>query len=435
MIPLVKESAEYSTFVRDCCNKFQDSNYRRSNRINLVYRFDSKLYDDFEKSYVSGECGGRVIEIDGDIFERRLPLASVIRFLIKVLLHTVFRFCGYLQFKFNNTSQIRVGRKCYVDDIFKVFEVEADRSPLYLVHPFPIRVMRQVKFVIALKKRKIPFVFAGQVYVLKDVLKLLASRKVADMYSAETRSSILYAKKWAGAGIVRFELSDEFDIACLSLGRALNFFGIHTVNKAHGIGKYYPQVSFNEFFVMNSKMSDYYQNVSLNGRVMISLFNESNVGGSKYLEMSAGGKINLIWVSQVFEGSGDYLAACEAVFLKEYAFELRSKLDGVSMFVYRPHPNSLRCDAPDGWVVSSNNYDGDFNIYISFFSTVFIDPEFLGRKYLLEWEGINPSLAFDAGKFVLTRGTLVSTLMSAISAARQCDRIEFDASGNVAGSR
>ena len=402
MIPLIRESVEFAELLRERARIHVESRYKSSNRINLMYRFDDEIYREFESRFSSGlEFSSSDSYECSDVFKSKLSSKSILTFIAKVAVHSLFLLVGMLQIILCRSGLEKIARKCYVDDIDKVYQPNSESAVFYLVHPFPINMLRQIRFVGSLISRGDRFYFAGQRYIFRDILRVIRSRTVWDLYRAECRSSIRYIQMLKKLGVERLELSDEFDLSCLCLGRAARRYKIHTTNRAHGIGKYYPQICLDRFEVFNETMGDYYKPVFSGNEIGIA----PNLFGSKRLTdtltVNKPLRVNLVWISQLFDGHDSYLRDCEIEVIDTLTEKLSGNLFESFNLLYRPHPNRSDVETVPGWIVDRGRIPDGVNIIVSFFSTVHIDPDFIGFKYLLPWKSIQPQIAFgDDGPFL-----------------------------------
>lgn len=402
-IPLVIESKAFVENLKISCMLFDENKYLYKQRVNYSYRFSSEFIDEQLKLFQMDPS--KYLSVYGlqktdkflNVYEKKLTRAETFRILVKVLAHRLFRFIGSFQCWFGSIGSFSIYRKAYVDDIDLVYD-RGDSEVLMAIYPFPIKLSRQLKFISNLIKDKQAFRLDGYRYRLKFVLNLLYYRDVRSYEMLEKSAAYLKSLELADMCFQKIELSDEFDINCLPFTRFCRRAGLFVINKTHGIGKYFPMQCFDEFYVLDNKMTEYYELEKYSNFYKFDLITDQ-----QFPEVAEIKKVVILFLSQKFDDSVTIIGQAEDKILSILT-EL-NKSDGLKIY-YKPHPNhlsSMKFENQRIHVISSINdlnINEDFPILISLFSSTHIDPNFYGAKLLVETEMIKPNISFSNGQIV-----------------------------------
>ncbi|AOS44991.1 hypothetical protein Verru16b_02060 [Lacunisphaera limnophila] len=185
----------------------------------------------------------------------RLVDPGVVRtFAVKALVHWVFR-C------FRRKLRPGAMLRAWVEVSLKMYGQEMDRSaPDIRVYPFPISLMRQVRFLASLRGRRLTWSFEGVPYRLADFIRALRGRLTdRGLAQAEAFGYLAHADELVRAGITTLYTSDEFEVGAVVMHQRLGGSGVRSVNTAHGVGGYCPRIAYTEFRVISRSQAAFYQ--------------------------------------------------------------------------------------------------------------------------------------------------------------------------------
>lgn len=403
MIPLINESVIFVKHLREYCSQFKESKINQSRRINVSYKYDERikmfherLFNENLNYYLKNDFMCNLEKID--IFKKKLRLNEVVNFLIKLIIHKMYYYIGFIfmRFKKNKISF----RKSYADDIFLVYN-SVDNNTLLGVFPFPINIKRHFSFIIDLIKRDVNFTLFGFNYRFIDFFLVLFKRDVGSLYNAERIAAFRFASIMKRYGVRKVELSDEFDIASFDLSLYLRSFDIYTLNKTHGIGKYFPQQAFNEMYIASSSMEDYYE---FSKSCTLKKFHLTDCTSKNYYIKKVQKPV-VVLIGQRFDNGLELVDV--------YERELIDILNKTNLYniYYKPHPNLKNNNLPNNIKLYNDGLTkSSFVIFLSFFSTCQIDPNFKGLKLLIETSKIQPSFAFGDSDHIVNIDDIESYL-------------------------
>ncbi|MFM2056674.1 MAG: hypothetical protein RLY71_1059 [Pseudomonadota bacterium] len=410
-IPLLRESVAFARRLVQAAQVFGQPRYHFHRRANWSYRYsetfyarESALFQADANAYLHGHATDAP-QLD-DVYARRLRGKQVFTVVAKVLAHTLFAWLGSLCNRTLKRDGVGIYRKAYVDDIELVFD-QAQASVVRAVYPFPINVRRQWRYLRFLRRQGHRFKLAGNPYLLGDFWGFLCQRDVRSLMRMESRAQVRHAREVMALGVHTVQLSDEFDIGSLDFARALGHIGLHVVNSAHGVGKYFPVHAYREFHFLTEKQVQYYHAI----RACTYKLRLLNDRSGSVVATDRGG-VDLVWLSQTFSAAGDIVAENESLVLAHLHAELGG-MPGVNLF-FKPHPNSKMAEPPIGF-----NLLGDLakvngglgTVFASFFSTCQIDPAFKGCKVLVSGRWIHPGIAFDDAEPMFDMAGLVTFVL------------------------
>jgi len=413
---LYRESAAFVRRLERAVQAYDESAYHSARRINWSYRYatgfgetEGELYTRDPDRYLA------ILEEPTpgveDVFSLPVDRRGLIRILLKIAAHWLFAALGLVAARTRKRADLHIYRKCYADDIENVFD-PLEAGVLRHVFPFPLNLRRQWRYLALLKQTHKPFVLAGYPYAPADVIDFLRNRTVASLRKLEARAQIRLGRaikrqrKWTC-----IQLSDEFDICSLDFVRTLRRPDLRVINSAHGVGKYFPVHAYDEFRVLTRLQQEYYRATRPCHYVM-NKFLPSRPAAPAGETISTGMK--LVFVSQTFGPAGKYLAQCEDEVLDLLATSLGGRTD--LELLIKPHPNrsTFLERKPFSILRSLDNLGSPGKtIFVSFFSTSYLDPAFRGRHLLLRYGVIRPEICFDDAS-VVSIDQLVQTVRDAL---------------------
>lgn len=417
-IPLLRESVTYSRRLIRAAQSFAESRYHFHRRINWSYRYsnlfylyESNLFQALPDKYIQDDVSTEP-QLD-DVYVNQLSGKQIVNVVMKVAAHTLFALIGCLADRKIRRAQLNIYRKAYVDDIELVYDPEQP-SVVRAVYPFPINLKRQLRYLRFLQQKGYRYKLAGYPYGIQDFICFLRKRNVRTLMRMESRAQIRHAQEVAGLGVTKVQLSDEFDIGSLDFTRALARFGIVVVNSAHGVGKYFPVHGYHSFFTLTKRQFDYYLAVRRCNYCLRQLNNQNGIAFSTNHVLGQ----DLVVLSQSFGNVENIIHKNEILLLKRLQQDL-SGTPGLRLH-YKPHPNHPSPTIPQGFnlLENINTVNGlPSTIFVSFFSTCQIDPNFKGKKFLIRAPLIHPEISFDDTEEIIDVDTLISIIKVSDSAA------------------
>ena len=404
---MLRGARPYAQRLVDAARKFGDGPYRLYRRVNWSYRYDDEFYRaeaasflEAPDDYLRGAAARPAVL--SDIFSRKLSNRQLAVSLMKVLAHWLFRVLGLWVNPAIRRRKIAIYRKAYVDDIEIAFD-PAEPGVVRAVYPFPLGAPRQLRYLRQLLRKGHFFKLDGNAYSLPDLLRLLRRRDVASLIRLEARAQFRQAKAILGLGVHTVQLSDEFDLGSLEIARYLARHPVRVVNSAHGAGMYLPFHCYREFDVITERQKQFYFPIRPCTYRMRRL---SDLAGARQ-ERAAGGGVNVVILGQAAEGE-DFIAENETRLI-EIVSNGFSGRDGVRLF-YKPHPNRANPLPSPGLqllrdLATVNGQAG--TLFMSFFSTCQIDPNFKGTKILIGTDIIRPEIFFDDSETIVPIDRLV----------------------------
>lgn len=417
-VPLLKESRAYVRRLEKGVEAFREGKYHTARRTNWSYRFasafhatEAELFRKNPDAYldVPDQPEPRV----EDVYPQRLGSRRVLEILAKVGAHWTFGAIGRVTGLFRSTGKARTYRKCYVDEMENIFDPD-EAGVVRYVFPFPLSVKRQWRYLRYLVDRRYQFRLAGYPYGAGDLLNFLARRDVRSLKRLETRAQLRLGRAIrAEPNWSTIQLSDEFDICSLDFVRAVKRFGLHTVNSSHGVGKYFPVHAYDEFRILMHGQADYYRAIGPCRYVRQDL--RSSGQDADWVEGGSGHALQLVFVSQTSSRAGAYMERCEADVLQSLLDRFGGR-DDIELWI-KVHPNRSKPIKVQGFSIlpglSALRSSTD-TVFVSFFSTSHIDPAFKGRRYLLSYDLIKPSIAFDDDGSILDLNAFMSEVSNVL---------------------
>jgi hypothetical protein len=406
---MLRGSRQYASRLISQARRFGATRYWFYRRVNWSFRYSEEFYEreatcflQDPDRYLAGTIGQEPVL--ADVFAKKLSASRVRMIVLKVLAHWLFRYAGMVMNRRIRKQCISVYRKAYVDDIELCFDPK-EAGVVRAVHPFPLGVGRQLRYLRYLLRNHIFFKLDGSAYGLRDFLHFLTRRDVRSLLRLEARGQYRQARGIVRLGVNTIQLSDEYDPANLEFTRYLERYRVRIVNSAHGVGMYMPFHYYREFIAITHRQIEYYHALR-SCKYTLRQLNDSEKSVSR-APISQGQNLPeestaLVLLGQVAH-DWEFVAGSEA---KLIAF-LREKFAGrndIKLFV-KPHPNRIAGQVlPDFTTLYDlalvNGRPG--TIFMSFFSTCQIDPKFKGTKVLIKTDTIRPEIFFDDSEPILS---------------------------------
>jgi hypothetical protein len=262
---------------------------------------------------------------------------------------------------------------------------EEFRDSLVVVYPFDIKLKRQWRFLVSLRRRRICHMLGGYAYSPALLLRWLVTRDDRDRAKLELDASYRHAewilKRFKPA---RLLTTDEFEPASFVMHEALMAGGVEIENKAHGVGKYSPFVSYSRFHVMNHAQAKYYAH--FNPVLELRVMPRSSVNWSLQQVHT------LVLVDQLVTRDGSLLDVFQTRILKEL------KRIGPSLgyrIALKLHPNSKDSPELPGVLCEKGlPWQPGEALFLTAYSTAYLSFEGIGPTWLVEDAVINPRLVF-----------------------------------------
>ncbi len=250
-------------------------------------------------------------------------------FVLKLLSHLLFRLFRTKAF------QLSIVTRAWVEVTESLYP-DLHKSSHILIYPFPMNLMRQLRFMKRILLGKKAASLEGLPYSLKGLSLpfISAERRLREIVKLETSAYLRHADEIVGRGAKTLQTSDEFEVGSVALCSRLRERGIPSINTAHGVGNYGPFQSYSEFVVLNSAQSDFYR--ERNPEIVFRIRTETNSipAGTKTRNQHA----TIVFIHQNFRDLGltfeDRLQLKIIGKLKEAAL-----LFGIN-FVVKLHPNA-----------------------------------------------------------------------------------------------
>jgi hypothetical protein len=176
----------------------------------------------------------------------------------KMLANWAFAALGAMHRLFVRARRSQEVLRSWVDVSVELFPEQAAQATI-LVYPFGINPLRQLRYLRWLHRRKFGYTLAAYPYSATLLLRWLWSGSDLDLAQLEIDAAARHAA-WL---IRRFRptrvlTTDEFEPASFVLNEALMKAGVEVVNKAHGVGKYSPYVTYSQMWLFNEAQREFY---------------------------------------------------------------------------------------------------------------------------------------------------------------------------------
>lgn len=317
---------------------------------------------------------------------RRLAQVRYVgRVVAKVLAHWLFILAGLaLAARKSRVQPSRSVIRAWVDVTEELYPEEFFDA-LVIVYPFDISFRRQWRFLASLRARKIRYTLAGYPYSPMLLFRWIVTRDDRYRASLELEAAVKHGEYV----LRRFRptcvlTTDEFEAASFAMHERLIAADVKVENKAHGVGKYSPFVSYSRFQVLNDSQADYYTR-----------FNpglHTTIAPREVREWPLHKVRVLVLVDQLVKQDGSFLDAFQNRVLQvlkrigpALGYDVALKL----------HPNSKQASTISGVVCERGlPWSPGEALFLTAFSTAYLSFERLGPTWLLEDAFINPRLVF-----------------------------------------
>jgi hypothetical protein len=413
----LKSSSIYAKRLIGASRLFSESSYHFHRRVNWSYRFSKNFYDNESirfaenpQRYINNEESTASLE---NIFEVNLSRMQVSIIVLKVIAHWVFYFYGKF-FSLRSKKKFSIYRKAYVDDIELVYDPD-QQGVLRAVYPFPLNIGRQLRYLSFLRRSGYIFKTDGNPYSPFDLFKFLLKRNLYALQRMESRAQIRHAHEVAASGFDVIQMSDEFDVGNLDFCRAIRRFKIRIINSAHGVGSYLPIHAYHEFYVLTHRQITYYKSI-YHCDYKIRPLNVKPLQSASPVQFESTNKVIFIFLSQISFSVTSIVSDNEERVLSRLKdeFYFSPEID----LLYKAHPNNHNPEAPSGFRMIKdlkfvNGHPGV--VFASLFSTCYLDPNFIGKKFLIRTGLIYPELIFDNTEDILNLEELVQYLVQQVA--------------------
>ena len=406
-IPMLRGARPYVRRLTDEARKFGDSTYRFYQRVNWSYRYSDEFYRgealcflEGPEAYLGGSASrSPVLE---DVFARKLSKRQLVNGVLKVLAHWLFRALGFWMDSLIRRKGPSIYRRGYVEDIEMAFDPEQP-GVVRGIYPFPLGLPRQLRYIRHLIRKGYLFKLNGNAYSPADFIHFLRRRNIASLLRLEARAQLRQARSILRLGVNTIQISDEYDLGSLEFSRYLDRHRVRVINSAHGIGKYLPFHCYREFEIISERQREYYVPI----RPCTYTFRRLNDLTPVVPAAEGEGQANIVLLGQASEGE-DFIEENENRLLAILGGNFSGR-DGVRLF-YKPHPRR-KVSLPSPGLerlqdVGRVNGQPD-TLFMSFFSTCQIDPNFKGTKILVGTETIRPEIYFDETETIVPMDQLV----------------------------
>jgi len=387
---------------------------------NLYMRNSSKCATQTARQYierVSDKLGGpqpsapagNLVQraVAGDFPAPNEQLSSVafrFRFLLRVLAHRAFRIMG----RFVGESSVLVGEpttvlRSWVDVSLDLFEVEK-QTTVVLVYPFPLSISRQLRYIRHLRANGFAYRLAGFPYRLRSVIPWCFRPSDADLADLESLAGTEHADElMARYGLQQLLTAEEFEAATFAFCEQLRSRQVYVQNRAHGVGKYSPFISYDEFAVFNEEQIKYYK---VYGRVGRFELVDDDVTLPPVRAPQA-----IVLIDQLISEDGSLLDALQRRIIDVIKIVAeKSNIDAA----IKLHPNS-KLSHLEGRQGVRHTRDIEWSpgeaIFLTVYSTAYLTFRRFGMTILVRDDLIDPSLVFGPGSFVVHVDALESYLL------------------------
>lgn len=211
------------------------------------------------------------------------------------------------------------------------------------IFPFPLRVSRQLRFVLNCHRRRLRFCLDGLKYSLsRSALTLLQrQRRDLSMVSIELEASRRYGKMLLEGAPQLVATSDEFEIASFAMYEAPIAGGVKVINTAHGVGVYCPYVTYSEFYTFNDAQAQFYR--AKNPAVVFHRRPPANTKIDLPKHVAPHARLALVLIHQPFDTHGALLEAAANLRVGAELARVARRL-GADYFI-KLHPNTPQAAA------------------------------------------------------------------------------------------
>lgn len=182
--------------------------------------------------------------------------------------------------------------KSWVEVSEKIYRKEIPDAQV-LIYPFPIKIYRQLKYILTKIKKSEKFGFMGIPYQISPILKAFSTKNLdyhvtAFEYVGAIRHADYYIKN---SKVKKIFTTEEFEAGSYAFSKKLVQNQIHITNTCHGLSVYSPFVSYSKFVLFNRKQQDLYS--VFNGFMDFKLMHagtqkKENIKASKFIFIDQG---------------------------------------------------------------------------------------------------------------------------------------------------
>ena len=315
-----------------------------------------------------------------------LPYRIIPKLFLKYFANKIFYF---LKAKIKKEKIV----KSWVEISERIYKEELHDAQI-LIYPFPIKIYRQLKYILTKIKNSEKVELMGVPYSISPILKTLFNKNIDYLITVfEYTGAIRHANYFLEHHVVRKILTtEEFEVGSFSFSKQLIQNGIHVTNTCHGLSVYSPFVYYSKFFLINKKQQELYSifNEFLDFEIMHTEAYESNES-----------KVSKV----IFIDQGDLRK-----FGLHYEAALREKVLGIlnqigkkgqSPINIKTHPNTkqgeikrLQTQYRFLPIIKNAELPLEGIVFITLYSTAYYDFRNKGSFLFIEDDLFNPSLFF-----------------------------------------
>ncbi len=313
------------------------------------------------------------------IFQKKRVLQNLdvdpFKFLLKYLVHKIYR----LLFKVSRKKKAQIVQKSWVKLNYELFNDISDRHVLVL--PFGINIHRQLAYITFLKKEGVSYSYYGYNYCFADVITIFFRSNILELAKIEHRVYSTAAKEIIDTyKLSTFCTSDDVESGSHILNDVLRKKNVKVINKSHGVGRYSPYISCDEFYLYGIGQRDFYKRNNRDISYVLYEFPkkyEKCLAGKRCIFVSQATNLNLDYQKYEQDLIGDLGRVMESV-----GFELYVKV----------HPNLRnRTQRFGGYRITDelSSRENMGSLIVTVFSTAYYNFKQYGHTVLL-----NSSLSF-----------------------------------------
>ena len=363
------------------------------------------LYADFIDSRFDDLLGDAVERHRNSPRSALVDLRYLLRFVIKVLLHRVFRLIA------GRLAPADTVICAYTDISERLYPEDAPTAG-WLIYPYAPSIFRGLAYQRRGRREGRNFALAGMPYRFSDILRVLCFFRQRDTVLAQIERRVFneHADELLALQAKKLCTCDEYEAAAYILHDKLLAAGIETHNACHGIATYGPYVSAGHFVFFNAAQHAFY---SLHGRFS----SHRIVAPAAALDAppSEAGELCVVYVQ------GNWIASSKPY---EYRFDqhLRAALAAacreldVDCYI-RAHPNlsqrrRQQIESENG-LKMMGDWSGLYGrpvVFVNFLSSAFYDFRQRGPTLFVGDSVLDPQLLFGSGCGVVSLESLQPSL-------------------------
>ncbi|WP_418187283.1 hypothetical protein ACNSOP_08315 [Aliarcobacter lanthieri] len=313
-----------------------------------------------------------------------ISLKLIIRYFFKIVINKLFLI-------FNRKISAKTLIRSWVEDCLELYkeEMNINKEVVFLVYPFSINIKRQFNFIRMLKFNNYKYDFIGVNYSWIDYFSWIIKRDNIYLAILEKNAYLRHAKfLYNNYKFKELFTTDEFENSSFILHDYLRNRKIYTVNKAHGISKYCPYVSYDLFYVFNEAQKTFYY--KFNKNIKYNIFNKNSKKKLYKVE-------KIVFVSQLSNNHA-------SEFIKSEEEQILNELKKLNKTVYiKIHPNSKIKENENGEFIYFKNNINYLNeaIILTLYSTTYYTLSEYGYCYLVETRYNKPQILFGKNASII----------------------------------